>query len=54
LNPVFDGTAILVTDFGELPQCEEGTLAAAPACGRLLRVEAGVRGRPLNRGAIGR
>jgi gluconolactonase len=52
LNLVFDGTAIVVTDFGELPQYAEGTLASAPACGRLLRLEVGVEGRELYRGAI--
>jgi gluconolactonase len=50
-NCVFDGDALIVADFGELPAGETG-LAAGPACGRLLRVHAGVNGRPLFRGAI--
>ena len=43
-NVVFDGTDLIVADFGELPQYGEGGLAASgPACGRLLRVPAGRR-----------
>jgi gluconolactonase len=52
-NCVFDGTDLIVADFGELPQDGDGGLASGPACGRLLRVPAGVAGRPLVRGAIG-
>ncbi len=52
-NVVFDGTDLIVADFGELPQYGDGGLASGPACGRLLRVAAGVRGRPLVRGAVG-
>ena len=51
-NCVFDGSDLIVADFGELPQYGDGGLAAGPACGRLLRVAAGVAGRPLPRGAI--
>lgn len=49
LNCVFDGSSLYVTDFGDAhPVSEDG----APAGGRLLRLELGVRGRPLFRGAI--
>jgi gluconolactonase len=51
-NCVFDGTDLIVADFGEVPQYGEGGLAAGPACGRLLRVAVGVGGRPLPRGRI--
>jgi gluconolactonase len=50
-NCVFDGDELIVADFGHLPAGETG-LAAGPACGRRLRVHAGVKGRPLYRGAI--
>jgi gluconolactonase len=50
-NVVFDGDELIVADFGELPAGESG-LASGPACGRLLRVHAGVQGRPLFRGSV--
>ena len=50
-NCVFDGDDLIVADFGELPAGESG-LASGPACGRLLRVHAGVQGRRLFRSAI--
>jgi gluconolactonase len=52
LNCVFDGTDLIVADFGEIGQTGDGGLAAGPARGRLLRVPVGVAGRPLPRGAI--
>jgi gluconolactonase len=52
LNLLFDGQAVVIADFGEIPQYEPGTTAAAPASGRLLRVEVGVAGKPLHRGSI--
>jgi gluconolactonase len=49
LNCVFDGEELYVTDFGEWsPEAEQGIVAS----GRLLRVHAGVAGRPLFRGAV--
>jgi gluconolactonase len=51
-NCVFDGTDLIVADFGVLPQYADGGLASGPACGRLLRVPVGVRGRALPRGTI--
>lgn len=50
-NCVFDGTDLVVTDFGEHPNPDAG-LATGPACGRLLRVPVGVEGQPLPRGSI--
>jgi gluconolactonase len=47
LNCIFDGAALLVTDFGKADPAE-----IAPMTGRLLRVEVGVRGMPLFSGAI--
>lgn len=49
LNCVFEGHDLIVTDFGD---GGGAGLADAPACGRLLRVPAGVQGRPLHRGEI--
>jgi gluconolactonase len=49
LNCVFEGRSLIVTDFGD---SGGAALADAPACGRLLRVPAGVNGRPLHRGKI--
>lgn len=47
LNCVFAGTSLFVCDFGTT---EAGT--TAPMFGRLLRVDVGVTGMPLFRGAI--
>ena len=47
LNCVFDGTSLFVCDFGTTD-----TGGATPMFGRLLRVDVGVRGMPLHRGAI--
>ena len=49
MNCVFDGTTLLVTDFGDI----EEVPADAPMTGRLWRIPVGVEGRPLYRGAIG-
>jgi gluconolactonase len=49
LNCVFDGTDLLVTDFGDITEIP----AAAPMTGRLWRIPVGVAGMPLFRGAIG-
>ena len=49
LNCVFEGRSLIVTDFGD---GGGAGLADAPACGRLLRVAAGVNGRPLHQGKI--
>jgi sugar lactone lactonase YvrE len=50
LNLVFDGTGLLVADFGDAgPEADAGH---AVMTGRLLRVEAGAAGMPLFRGAI--
>jgi gluconolactonase len=50
LNLVFDGTALLVADFGDAgPEADAGH---AVMTGRLLRVEAGAAGAPPFRGAI--
>lgn len=50
LNLVFDGTALLVADFGDAgPEADAGH---AVMTGRLLRVEAGAAGTPPFRGAI--
>jgi gluconolactonase len=49
LNCVFDGTDLVITDFGDLTEVP----ATAPMTGRLWRVPVGVRGMPLFRGAIG-
>jgi gluconolactonase len=49
LNCVFHGGALLITDFGEVTEVS----AAAPMDGRLWRVDVGVEGMPLFRGAIG-
>jgi gluconolactonase len=47
LNCIFDGTSLLVADFGKADAAE-----VAPMVGRLLRVEVGVRGMPLFTGAL--
>ena len=47
LNCVFDGTSLYVADYGHAD-----TTGAALMIGRLLRVDVGVRGMPLFRGAI--
>lgn len=50
LNLVFDGTALLIADFGDGgPEADAG---AAVTCGLLTRIDVGVAGRPLHRGAI--
>jgi gluconolactonase len=49
LNCVFDGTDLVITDFGDLTEVP----ATAPMTGRLWRIPVGVRGMPLFRGAIG-
>jgi gluconolactonase len=49
LNCVFQGTDLIITDFGDLTEVP----AAAPMTGRLWRIPVGVRGLPLFRGAIG-
>ncbi|MGZ4400236.1 MAG: SMP-30/gluconolactonase/LRE family protein [Gaiellaceae bacterium] len=51
-NCVFDGTDLLIADFGEVPQYGAEGLSAGGATGRLLRVAVGVHGMPLFRGAI--
>lgn len=50
LNCVFDGSALLVADFGDADVTGGDDLA--PECGRLLRIATDVEGRPLLRGAI--
>ena len=47
LNCAFDGTALYVADFGQADTMGEALMA-----GRLLRVEVGIRGMPVFRGAI--
>jgi gluconolactonase len=47
LNCIFDGTSLIVTDFGKADPAE-----LAPLTGRLLRAEVGMRGMPLFSGAI--
>jgi gluconolactonase len=49
LNCVFDGTDLIITDFGDITEIP----AAAPMTGRLWRIPVGVAGMPLFRGAIG-
>ena len=49
MNCVFQGTDLLVTDFGEITEVP----ATAPMTGRLWRIPVGVAGMPLFRGAIG-
>ncbi|HSO28473.1 MAG TPA: SMP-30/gluconolactonase/LRE family protein [Candidatus Sulfomarinibacteraceae bacterium] len=49
LNCVFEGTDLLITDFGDLTEVP----AAAPMTGRLWRIPVGVGGMPLFRGAVG-
>ena len=49
LNCVFEGTNLIVTDFGELT----GVPDAAAMTGRLWRIPVGVRGMPLFRGVVG-
>jgi len=50
LNCVFAGTDLYVADYGESgPDADDGE---AVACGRLLRVDVGVAGQPVHRGAI--
>jgi gluconolactonase len=51
LNCVFADRSLIVTDFGD-GGGGGTTLADAPACGRLLRVDVGVTGRPLHQGKI--
>jgi len=48
LNCVFHDGSLLITDFGEVT----AVTAAAPMDGRLWRVDVGVEGMPLFRGAI--
>ena len=48
LNCVFGGTSLFVCDFGTTD-----TVTRPPMFGRLLRVDVGVDGMPLFRGAIG-
>jgi gluconolactonase len=47
LNCIFDGSALYVADLGQANPADP-----APMTGRLLRVEAGIRGMPLFTGAI--
>lgn len=49
LNCVFGGGALYITDFGDVAAVTD----AAPMGGRLLKVDVGVEGMPLFRGAIG-
>jgi gluconolactonase len=49
MNCVFQGTDLLVTDFGDITEVP----ATAPMTGRLWRIPVGVAGMPLFRGAIG-
>ena len=49
LNCVFQGTDLIITDFGDLTEVP----ATAPMTGRLWRVPVAVRGMPLFRGVIG-
>jgi gluconolactonase len=49
LNCVFDGRALFVADFGQAALDDE---EGADRAGRLLRLDLGVRGQPLYRGAI--
>jgi gluconolactonase len=49
LNCVFDGETLVITDFGDITEVSD----AAPMDGRLWRVDVGIRGMPLFRGAIG-
>ena len=49
LNCVFQGTDLIITDFGDLTAVP----ATAPMTGRLWRVPVAVRGMPLFRGVIG-
>jgi gluconolactonase len=49
LNCVFDGTSLLVCDFGTTDTTDP---TAAPMLGRLLRIDVGVAGMPLFRGAV--
>ncbi len=52
-NCVFAGSQLYVTDFGLVSQFGDEGLRLGAAAGRLLRVDAGVRGMPLFRGALG-
>jgi gluconolactonase len=49
LNCVFHDGDLLITDFGDITEITD----SAPMVGRLWRVEVGVEGMPLFRGAIG-
>ena len=49
LNCVFQGTDLLITDFGDITEVP----ASGPMAGRLWRVPVGVAGMPLFRGSIG-
>ena len=49
LNCVFHDGALIITDFGDVTEVTE----AAPMDGRLWKVDVGVEGMPLFRGAIG-
>ena len=48
LNCVFAGTSLIVTDFGDITE----VTAEAPMVGRLWRIDVGVEGQALYRGAI--
>jgi gluconolactonase len=52
-NCVFVGASLVITDFGEIPQYGDEGLAGAAACGRLLRLDLGIGGMALFRGAVG-